>query len=106
MQDYDNTEDKDSYLESFWSQHKHEPRYSGQQGVIMTVRVPREKIFSTALSGNGALIESEVVVMGGKMPAHMVATNDEISEGEFWRKIAPKTGRTVLQRSNQEAVPA
>jgi hypothetical protein len=39
----------------------------GEHGAVISARVPRERIFSTALTGPGCLNEDEVIVLGGKL---------------------------------------
>lgn len=40
-------------------------------GEIIAIKVPRERIFSTAITGCGCLLESEVVVLGGNIEGYV-----------------------------------
>lgn len=46
------------------------------KGVIMAMKVPRERIFATAITGAGCLNEGEVIVLGGKANAIMHTFNN------------------------------
>ena len=59
---------------------------------LMAVEVPREKVFSTSISGLGCLREEEVVVLGGEVEAKMVVMPEKQmsvyrfdNERNFWR---------------------
>jgi hypothetical protein len=56
--------------------------------VIMAVRVPRQRIFSTAITGPGCLEETEAIILGGPLRALVLAFNADAEppeEEDFYR---------------------
>lgn len=63
---------------------------SQKNAVVMAVHVPREKIFSTALSGPGCANEHEVVLLGGKMMSRAMVASTSYQDEEYSRvKVHP-----------------
>lgn len=69
--------------------------------LMMACRVPRERIFSTALTGIGCLDETEVVVTGGKLPCLTAFFHDETVQSETNERkfLAGEFGQTAKRLS-------
>ena len=65
-----------------FAEERHAESNGDLQATIYVSRVPRERILSTALTGRGCLVEHEVLVLGGKMNAHVFQQYDDNEEDE------------------------
>jgi hypothetical protein len=60
--------------------------------LVMAIKVPRERIFSTALTGPGMVNEHEMVVLGGKVEAKTVVSSTNFLKEEFWKGQTDERG--------------
>lgn len=58
----------------------------GNQAVMLTARVPVERILSTAVTGRGCLSEAEVLVLGGRMTVNAFKRGEQTSL-DWFRQI-------------------
>jgi hypothetical protein len=58
--------------------------------IIIATRVPIERVISTAMTGIGCGEETEVVIMGGELPAYVVRSDEDwedLSDKSFHKKL-------------------
>jgi len=80
-------------------------RFAGQDGHVIAMKVPAERVFSTAMTGLGCLPEHEVVVLNHPENRAVVVPGRDENQSKFWesaKKLRPR--KSSVPRHTQDAI--